>query len=149
MVISEDTKKLDGIVFSWLYVVRFVLRRAMSRWMAMRDAARECQARCINRSDTFDFSFLRLHYNGARGITDPAWLRLRASCRDWISLVEDPEYHRNGKGCSAFQPVGMILWRSREMAHKFHGLSPNHVHCKFFFLLNNDNVRNIIWHSHQ
>lgn len=103
---------LDGIVFSWLYVVRFVLRGTMSRWVAMRDAARECQARCINRSDTFDFSFLRLHYSGARVITDPAWLRLRASCRDWIALVEDSECHRNGKRCSAFQSG----WYSEEAA---------------------------------
>lgn len=61
MVISED-----GIVFSQLYVVRFALRGAIARWVVMRDVARECQARCINRSDTFDFSFLYSHYSGAR-----------------------------------------------------------------------------------
>lgn len=64
-----------GIVFSRLYVVRLALQGAMSRWVAMRDTARECQARCINRSDTFDFSFLRSRCSGARAITDPwPWL---------------------------------------------------------------------------
>jgi len=77
---SDDFGNVYGIVFSRLYAVRLALRGAMSRWVAMRDAARECQARCINRSDTFDFSFLRSRYSGARAITDPPWSRLQASC---------------------------------------------------------------------
>lgn len=50
---------MPGIVFSLGYVLRRSFRATgwvTSRWVAMCDAARERQARCINRSDTFDSS---------------------------------------------------------------------------------------------